>query len=149
MNRVEKIIRECVGVKEFNYRVGDRVKVHVKVKEGDSERIQVFDGIIIAIRGSGVSKTFTVRKVSFGVGVERIFPVCSPNIEKIELVRSNKVRRAKLNYLKKLSGKAARLTEVEKSEKQEMANESNKLDNTATPTPASNTNTNVENVSNK
>jgi large subunit ribosomal protein L19 len=149
MNRVEKIIRECVGVKEFNYRVGDRVKVHVKVKEGDSERIQVFDGIIIAIRGSGVSRTFTVRKVSFGVGVERIFPVCSPNIEKIELVRSNKVRRAKLNYLKKLSGKAARLTEVEKSEKQEMANESNKLDNTATPTSASNTNTNVENISNK
>jgi large subunit ribosomal protein L19 len=149
MNRVEKIIRECVGVKEFNYRVGDRVKVHVKVKEGDSERIQVFDGIIIAIRGSGISKTFTVRKVSFGVGVERIFPVHSPNIEKIELVRSNKVRRAKLNYLKKLSGKAARLTEVEKSEKQEMANESNKLDNTATPTSASNTNTNVENISNK
>jgi len=79
----------------------------------------VFDGIIIAIKGSGISQTFTVRKVSFGVGVERIFPTNSPNIEKIELVKSNKVRRAKLNYLRSLSGKAARLTEIEKTEKKD------------------------------
>lgn len=101
------------SMKEFNFRVGDRVKVHVKVTEGDTERIQVFDGIIIAIRGSGVSKTFTVRKISYGVGVERIFPVNSPKIANIELVRSNKVRRAKLTYLRNLKGKAARLKELE------------------------------------
>ena len=110
MNRIKEIMKEYE--KEFNFRVGDRVKVHIKVTEGDTERIQVFDGVIISIRGSGVSKTFTVRKVSYGVGVERIFPVNSPKIEKIELVRSNKVRRAKLTYLRNLKGKAARLKEL-------------------------------------
>ena len=119
MNKLDQIIKEYIKPKKFNYRVGDRVKVHVKVREGDNERIQVFDGIIIAIKGSGISQTFTVRKVSFGVGVERIFPTNSPNIEKIELVKSNKVRRAKLNYLRSLSGKAARLTEIEKTEKKD------------------------------
>lgn len=114
MNKIHKI-NEIMkdSMKEFNFRVGDRVKVHVKVTEGDTERIQVFDGIIIAIRGSGVSKTFTVRKISYGVGVERIFPVNSPKIANIELVRSNKVRRAKLTYLRNLKGKAARLKELE------------------------------------
>ncbi|MCX7641205.1 MAG: 50S ribosomal protein L19 [Elusimicrobiales bacterium] len=113
MNKMEKI-NEIVkdSIREFSFRVGDRVKVHVRVTEGDTERIQVFDGIIIAIRGSGVSKTFTVRKVSYGVGVERIFPVNSPKIANIELVRSNKVRRAKLTYLRDLKGKAARLREL-------------------------------------
>lgn len=128
MNKIHKI-NEIMkdSIKEFNFRVGDRVKVHVKVTEGDTERIQVFDGIIIAIRGSGVSKTFTVRKVSYGVGVERIFPVNSPKIANIELVRSNKVRRAKLTYLRDLKGKAARLKElgvvsVEEDKVQDSAN---------------------------
>ncbi|MDI6756403.1 MAG: 50S ribosomal protein L19 [Endomicrobiia bacterium] len=91
----------------FSY--GDQIKVSFKIKEGDSQRIQVFEGVVIRIKGSGVSRTFTVRKNSFGVGVERIFPMESPLIHKIELVKSGKVRRAKLYYLRKLSGKAARI----------------------------------------
>jgi len=93
----------------FSY--GDQIKVHFKIKEGDSHRIQVFEGVVIRIKGSGVSRTFTVRKNSFGVGVERIFPMKSPLINKIELVKSGKVRRAKLYYLRDLAGKSARITE--------------------------------------
>lgn len=128
MNKLDEIMKE--SIKEFNYKVGDRVKLHLKVSEGDTERIQVFDGIIIAIRGSGVSRSFTVRKISYGVGVERTFPVNSPKIEKIELVKSNKVRRAKLNYLRKLSGKAARLSEIELVEEAEEANQEMKQQET-------------------
>lgn len=90
---------------------GDTVRVHVKVREGDKERIQVFEGVVLGRRGGGIRETFTVRKVSYGVGVERVFPVHSPNIDKIEVVRHAKVRRAKLYYLRNLKGKAARLTE--------------------------------------
>jgi len=86
---------------------GDTVSVHVKVIEGDKERVQQFQGIVIGIRGSGISRTFRVRKISNGVGVERIFPVNSPSIAKIEKVREGKVRRAKLYYLRKLTGKSA------------------------------------------
>jgi len=86
---------------------GDTVSVHVKVIEGDKERIQQFQGIVIGIRGSGISRTFRVRKISNGVGVERIFPIHSPSIAKIEKVREGKVRRAKLYYLRKLTGKSA------------------------------------------
>jgi len=93
------------------FNVGDTIKVHLKVKEGDKERIQVFEGVVIAKRGSGTRATFTVRKISFGIGVERIFPLHSKTIEKIEVVRRAKVRRAKLYYLRKLKGKAARLKE--------------------------------------
>lgn len=92
---------------EFNS--GDTVKVHVRVIEGDKERVQPFEGNVINIRGNGASKTFTVRKMSGNVGVERIFPMYSPKIAKIELVKSGSVRRAKLFYLRKLSGKAARI----------------------------------------
>lgn len=97
-----------------SFKSGDTVRVKVKVVEGDNERVQAFDGVVIARKGSGISETFTVRKISFGVGVERIFPVHSPRVESIEVLKSGKVRRAKLNYLKKLSGKAARLQEIKK-----------------------------------
>ncbi|MFO7303727.1 MAG: 50S ribosomal protein L19 [Acidobacteriota bacterium] len=92
-------------------RSGDTVRVHVKVREGEKERIQVFEGVVIGIRRGGARATFTVRKVSFGQGVERIFPLHSPVIDKIEVVRSAQVRRAKLYYLRKLRGKAARMKE--------------------------------------
>lgn len=97
-----------------NFKAGDTLRVSVKVVEGDTERIQNFDGVVMARRGSGISESFTVRKISFGVGVERIFPLHSPRIEKIEVLKVGKVRRAKLNYLRKLSGKAARLQEKAK-----------------------------------
>lgn len=92
--------------------VGDTVKVHVIIKEGDKERVQIFQGDVIAKRGRGLDTTFTVRKISFGIGVEKIFPLHSKSIKKVEIVRSTKVRRAKLYYLRKLKGKAARLREV-------------------------------------
>ena len=90
---------------------GDLVRVHVKVIEGDKERVQVFEGRVIQRRGSGVSETFTVRKISGGIGVERVFPLHSPRLVKIEVVQRGKVRRAKLFYLRKLRGKAARIAE--------------------------------------
>lgn len=91
--------------------VGDTVKVHVKVKEGSRERIQVFEGTIIAKKHGGISQTITVRRISYGVGVEKVFPVNSPNISKIEVVRKGKVRRAKLYYLRDRVGKAAKVKE--------------------------------------
>lgn len=93
------------------FRAGDTVKVHVKVAEGDKERIQIFQGVVIARRGSGTRETFTVRKISGGMGVERVFPLHTPTIETIEIVRRGRVRRAKLYYLRKLRGKAARIEE--------------------------------------
>ena len=95
-----------------SFQVGDTVKVHVKIKEGDKERIQIFEGVVIARRNGDLRSSFTVRKISFGQGVERIFPLHSPVIDKIEVVRSSRVRRAKLYYLRKLRGKAARLRAV-------------------------------------
>jgi large subunit ribosomal protein L19 len=94
-----------------NFKAGDTVSVHVKVIEGDKERVQVFSGVCIQKRGSGINSTFTVRKISNGIGVERIFPLHSPRIDKIELVRIGRVRRAKLYYLRQLEGKAARIKE--------------------------------------
>ncbi|NIM91018.1 MAG: 50S ribosomal protein L19 [Candidatus Aminicenantes bacterium] len=95
-----------------SFNVGDTVKVQVIIREGDKERIQVFRGDVIAKRGSGMGASFTVRKVSFGIGVERVFPLHSKMIKKIEVVRRGKIRRAKLYYLRKLKGKAARLKEI-------------------------------------
>ena len=92
--------------------IGDTVKVHVKIREGDKERIQIFEGTIIARKGSGVSETFTVRRLSYGVGVERVFPLHSPNVAKVEVVRHGKVRRAKLYYLRDRVGKSAKLKEI-------------------------------------
>ena len=90
---------------------GDTIRVHVKIKEGDKERIQVFQGTVIGRRGGGTGATFTVRKISSGIGVERVFPLYSPNIDKIEMVRKGHVRRKKLYYLRELTGKSARIKE--------------------------------------
>ncbi len=92
-------------------KIGQTVKVHVKIREGERERIQVFEGTVIARNNSGIAETFTVRRISYGVGVERVFPVHSPNVEKVEVVRSGKIRRAKLYYLRDKVGKAAKLKE--------------------------------------
>ena len=94
------------------FEVGDTVKVHVVIKEGDKERVQIYKGDVISKRGSGLGSTFTVRKISFGVGVERIFPLHAQAVKKIEVVKRGKVRRAKLYYLRQLKGKAAKLKEL-------------------------------------
>lgn len=94
------------------FSAGDSVKVHIRVKEGKRERIQIFEGVVLKRQNGGVRETFTVRKISFGVGVEKIFPVHSPSIEKIEVIRKGKVRRAKLNYLRDRVGKAAKVKEA-------------------------------------
>lgn len=96
------------------FKAGDTVKVHVKVIEGQRERIQVFEGVVIKRKGSGVRETFTVRRISYGVGVERTFPIHSPKVDRIEVVRIGRVRRAKLYYLRNLTGKAARIKEIRK-----------------------------------
>jgi large subunit ribosomal protein L19 len=98
---------------------GDTVRVHVKVREGDKERIQIFEGVVIGLHRGGARASFTVRKVSFGQGVERIFPLHSPTIQKVEVVRSAKVRRAKLYYLRGLRGKAARMRDSSREAKSE------------------------------
>ena len=109
MDKLEEIVQDQVRTDHPNYKAGDKVKVHVRVIEGNKERLQIFEGDIIAINNAGISKSFTVRKMSSGVGVERIFPASSPRVAKIEIVREGKVRRAKLYYLRELSGKAARI----------------------------------------
>ena len=98
-----------------SFRVGDTVKVHAKVVEGDKERIQIFEGVVIGRQGSGSRESVRVRKLSYGVGVERLFPVHSPMIDKIELAKEGKVRRAKLYFLRELRGKAARIKEKERT----------------------------------
>ena len=109
---IAEITKEQLKTDFPNFRPGDTVKVHVKVIEGTRERIQVFEGVVIKRRGGGISETFTVRKISYGVGVERVFPLHSPKIAKLEVLRRGKVRRAKLYYLRKLRGKAARIKEI-------------------------------------
>ncbi len=112
MNSLAKVEQAELKKGLTPFRPGDTVKVHVKIKEGEKERIQIFEGTVIGLRRASNHSSFTVRKVSFGTGVERIFPLHSPVIDKIEVVRSGKVRRAKLYYLRKLKGKAARLRTV-------------------------------------
>ena len=107
MDKIDKA--QCGEVADFN--IGDTVKVHTKIVEGNNERIQVFKGVVIARKGSGVRETFTVRRVAYGVGMERVFPIHSPRVAKIEVERKGKVRRAKLYYLRDRVGKAARVKE--------------------------------------
>ena len=109
MDAIKLMTEGMIKAEQPKFEVGDTVRVDVRIKEGDKERIQAFEGTIIAKRGSGVSETFTVRRVSYGVGVERVFPVNSPNVTKVTVVRSGKVRRAKLYYLRDRVGKAAKV----------------------------------------
>ena len=111
MNELVEVEKEYLRADIPDFRPGDTVRVHVKIREGSKERIQVFQGVVIARRGGGTRESFTVRKISASIGVERIFPLHSPSIERIEVVRRGKVRRAKLYYLRKLRGKAARIEE--------------------------------------
>ena len=113
---IEKEIRpEAAKEREINYEVGDTVRVHYKIIEGNRERIQIFEGIVIAIDNKGQNKNFTVRKISFDVGVERIFPVYSPRIAKVEVRKKGKIRRAKLYFLRERRGKSAKLKELKQS----------------------------------
>ncbi|MCX6149409.1 MAG: 50S ribosomal protein L19 [Ignavibacteriales bacterium] len=109
MDNLKEFVVDQIKTDLPAFNSGDHIRVHVRVIEGDKERIQPFEGDVISIKGTGISKTFTVRKISSGVGVERIFPLYSPKIAKIELLKQGDVRRAKLYYLRNLSGKAARI----------------------------------------
>ncbi len=112
MNLIKSVEKDYLKEQITDFAPGDTVRIHFKVIEGNRERIQIFEGIVIKRRGSGLGESFTVRRVSYGVGVERTFPLHSPKIEKIEVVRKGSVRRAKLYYLRKLKGKAARIKEA-------------------------------------
>ncbi|MFW5710642.1 MAG: 50S ribosomal protein L19 [Spirochaetia bacterium] len=112
MDLIQAVEAEQMKENAVNFRIGDTVKVHFKIVEGQTERIQVFQGIVLSTKGAGIRKTFTVRKMSYGVGVERVFPVHSPRIDRIEVVRRGRVRRAKLYYLRKRVGKAAKVSEL-------------------------------------
>ncbi len=111
MGKIEQLEKENIRMDLPNFGPGDTVKVHVKIKEGEKERIQAFQGVVISKRKGSSNATFTVRKVSYGIGVERIFPMHSPIIDKIEVLTRGRVRRAKIYYLRKLRGKAARIKE--------------------------------------
>ena len=112
MNLIDQVEKEYLKEKITPFSPGDTVRVHFKVVEGNRERIQIFEGVVIQRKGSGLRETFTVRRVSYGVGVERSFPLHSPKVEKIEVVRKGLVRRSKLYYLRKLKGKAARIKDA-------------------------------------
>lgn len=116
MDPLEIVEREHLRTDLPDFRVGDTIRVHVKIIEGDKERIQPFEGVVIQKKGGGVRSTFTVRKISYGIGVERIFPLHSPRIDHIDIISRGKVRRAKLFYLRNLKGKAARIRGEKKQE---------------------------------
>lgn len=111
MKTLQEVENEYLRSDLPDFRAGDTLRVHVKVSEGDKQRIQVFQGVVIARKGNGTGESFTVRKMSGGIGVERVFPIHSPMLDKIEVVRRGRVRRAKLYYLRGLRGKAARIEE--------------------------------------
>ena len=110
-NILDMLEKEQMRADIPEFKAGDTIRVHIKIKEGDKERVQVFEGVVIRKRKGKLGATFTVRKVSYGIGVERMFPLHSPAIEKIEVVKRGRVRRARLYYLRKLGGKAARIKE--------------------------------------
>jgi large subunit ribosomal protein L19 len=112
MNEIRAIEASQMKAELDNFKVGDTVKVHFKIVEGKTERIQIYEGLVIAMKNSQIGKTFTVRKNSYGVGVERVFPIHSPRIAKVELMRPGKVRRAKLYYIREKIGKAAKIKEL-------------------------------------
>ncbi len=112
MTIIDQIEKEQLRNDLASFNIGDTVRVMVKVKEGEKERIQAYEGVVIAKKGTSIRETFTVRRVSFGIGVERTFPLHSPRIDKIIVVRKGKVRRAKIYYIRNLSGKAAKVKEV-------------------------------------
>ena len=112
MNLVDQVEAKEIKKEVADVHIGDTVKVHMRIVEGEKERIQVIEGVVIKMRGGGARKTLTVRKISFGIGVERIFPIHSPRVEKIDIVKRAKIRQAKLYYLRELRGKAARLKEL-------------------------------------
>lgn len=111
MTKIDQLEKENIRLDIPSFKPGDTVKVHVKIKEGEKERIQAFQGVVISKRKGSAHATFTVRKVSYGIGVERIFPMHSPVIDRIEVITRGRVRRAKIYYLRKLRGKAARIKE--------------------------------------
>ena len=112
MNLVDQVEAKEMKKEVADVHIGDTIKVHMRIVEGEKERIQVIEGVVIKMRGGGARKTLTVRKISFGIGVERIFPIHSPRVEKIDIVKRAKIRQAKLYYLRELRGKAARLKEL-------------------------------------
>ena len=112
MNEIQAIEAAQMKTELDQFKVGDTVKVHFKIVEGKNERVQIYEGLVIAIKNSKIGKTFTVRKISYGVGVERVFPLHSPRIVKVELVRPGKVRRAKLYYIREKIGKSAKIREL-------------------------------------
>ena len=111
MTIIDQIEKEQLRTDLASFNIGDTVRVMVKIKEGDKQRIQAYEGVVIAKKGTGLKETFTVRRISFGIGVERTFPINSPIIDKIIVVRKGKVRRAKIYYIRELSGKAAKVKE--------------------------------------
>ena len=125
MNEIRAIDASQMKSDPGNFKIGDTVKVHFKIIEGKTERIQIYEGLVIAMKNAQIGKTFTVRKISYGVGVERIFPLHSPRIAKVEVVRPGKVRRAKLYYIRNKIGKGAKIKEliVRKKDKKEKVKE--------------------------
>lgn len=121
MNLMQKIQAEQIKAEAPGFNVGDTVRVHFKIVEGKTERIQIYEGLVIAMKNAGIGKTFMVRKNSYGVGVERVFPMNSPRIEKVEVVRAGKVRRAKLYYIRTKVGKKAKIKELLPARKAEEA----------------------------
>jgi large subunit ribosomal protein L19 len=124
MNKLQEVEKEYLRQDIPDFRAGDTLRVHVTVSEGDKQRIQVFQGVVIARRGHGTGESFSVRKISGGVGVERVFPLHSPVIDRVEVVRRGRVRRAKLYYLRSLRGKAARIDERREDRPKAVASDS-------------------------
>ena len=123
MNLIQKIQAPQMKTQAIGFKVGDTVKVHFKIVEGKTERVQIYEGLVIAMKNAGIGHSFMVRKISYGVGVERVFPVNSPRIEKVEVVRAGKVRRAKLYYIRTKVGKKSKVKALLPSRKEEASPE--------------------------